>query len=153
MALIPDLIHPDHRARPPDEPRQQRRSPKRKLFLVLPRGPVKGHASQHMEQEVLFQHDRHPGAGPVTHKWEKILKDLEQMVTAGDGADQFDDGEHDTPDPARDGFRVAPQDLAAQGSGICGRCVVGDAAEGEDDDAESPEAAEAVVAGEEERAA
>ena len=45
------------------------------------------------------------------------------MIAASDGADEFDDHEHETPDPARDGFGVAARDLAAQGYRICGRCV------------------------------
>lgn len=100
-----------------------------------------------MEQEVLFQQDRHPRAYPVTHERQKILKNVKQMVAASDGADEFNDHEHKAQDPARDGFGVAAQDLAAQGCRICARCIVGDAAEGENNDAESSEAAEAVVAG------
>ena len=100
-----------------------------------------------MEQEVLFQRNRQPGAEPVTHERQKILKDLEQMVAASDREDEFDDREHETPDPTRDGFSVAAQNLAAQGRGICARCVVGDTTQGKDNDAEPSEAAEAVIAG------
>lgn len=100
-----------------------------------------------MKQEVLFQRDRQPGADPVTYERQKILKDFEQIVAASDGEDNFDDHEHETPDPARDSYSIAAQDLAAQGCGICGRCVIGNAAQGEDNDVESSEAAEAVVTG------
>ena len=74
------------------------------------------------------------------------------MIAAGDGADEFDNRKHEILDPARDGFGAAAQNLAAQSCGICGRCIVGDTAQSEDNNVESSEAAEAGIAGQEKRA-
>lgn len=95
----------------------------------------------------MFLHqDRDPGDDPVAHDGQEILEDAKEVVPARDGADQFNQRDEDAPDPARDGLGVASEDLNGQCSRICAGCVVGDAAEGKDDNTEATETAEAVVA-------
>ena len=96
---------------------------------------------------MLFEHNRQPGANPVTHQRQKVFEYIEQMVTARYRADELDNHEEKTPDPTRDGFKITTQDLTAQACGVCGRCVVPDTAEGEQHGAETAKGAEAVVAG------
>ncbi len=101
---------------------------------------------------MLFDHYGQPGTDPVTHKWQKILEYVEQVVAACYRADELDDHEEETPDPTGHGFGVTAQNLAAQTCGVCGWGVICDAAKGEKHGAETTKGAEAVVAGEEQRA-
>lgn len=96
---------------------------------------------------MLFDNDRQPGTDPVTHQWQKVFENVEQMVAARDRADEFDDHEEETPDPTGDGFGVTAQNLAAEACGVRSRCVVCDAAKCEEHRAETAKGAEAVVAG------
>lgn len=149
---VPRLIHTDNRPGPSDQKRNQRRYAQRKTLLILPRGPVKGDPAQFPEQDVLFDHDGDEDADPVAHEREEVFEYVKQVVPAGDAADELDDDDEDDPQPARDGFEVAAQDLHVDGGGVGAGDVVLDGGEGEDDGAEAAEAAEAAVAREEERA-
>ena len=101
---------------------------------------------------MLLHHDGQPRADPVRRDGQEILEDAEEMVAPGDGQGELDHHDDETPEPAGDRFRVPAEHL----NGICRRVaagrVVGDGAECEDDDAESAEAAEALVRFEEEGA-
>ena len=149
--LIPHLIHTDNGARPPDQKRKQRRDPHRQPLLVLPRRPIKRHASQCMEDQMLLDHYRQPRTDPVTHERQEVFEDIEQMVAARYRAHELNDHEDETPDPTGDGFGIATQDLAAQTRGVRGWRIIRDAAESEKHGAETSKGTEAVVAGQEER--
>ena len=101
---------------------------------------------------MLFEHDGHEDGDPVAHEGEEVFEDVEEVVAPRDAADELDDHDGHDPEPARDGFEVAAQDLHVDGRGVGARDVVLDGGEGEDDGAEAAEAAEVAVAGEEERA-
>ncbi len=100
---------------------------------------------------MLLDHNRQPRADPVTHERQEVFEDIEQVVAARYRAHELNDHEDETPDPTGDGLGIATQDLAAQTGGVRGRCIVRDATESEEHGAETPEGAEAVVAGQEER--
>lgn len=71
------------------------------------------------------------------------------MVASCDRTDELDQGDDNAPDPARSRFCIAAKDLDGQCRSVRTRGIVGDRAEGKDDDAEATKAAEAVVAFEE----
>ena len=115
---IPRLIHADDGAGPADQEGEQGRHAEREALLVLPGGPVEGDAAQPPEQDVLFNHDGDEDADPVAHEGEEVFEYVEEVVAAGDAADEFDDDDEDDPQPARDGFEVPSEDLHVDGGGV-----------------------------------
>ena len=101
---------------------------------------------------MLFEHDSDEDGDPIAHEGEEVFEDVEEVISAGDAADELDDDDDDDPEPAGDGFEVAAEDLHVDGGGVGAGDVVLDGGEGEDDGAEAAEAAEAAVAGEDEGA-
>lgn len=104
-----------------------------------------------MEQNMFFQRDGQPGTHPVAHDRDEILEDVKQMVAPRDGADELDQRDDHAPRPARNRLGIPAQDLAGQRSRVGTGRVVGDHADGQAENAEAAEAAETVIAGEEER--
>ena len=149
---IPGLIHADDGAGPADQKGRQGRDAERQAFPIFPRGPVEGDSAQNAEQDVLFEHDGDEDGDPVAHEGEEVFKDVEEVVAAGDAADELDDDDDDDPEPARDGLEVAAEDLQVDGGSVGAGDVVLDGGEGEDDGAEAAEASQAAVAGEDEGA-
>lgn len=101
---------------------------------------------------MLFQHDGHEDHEPVPHQREEVLEDGEEVIPPRDRADEIHEHDDAHPDVARDGFAVAAQDLAAERRGIRAGHIVRNHAQGNDDAAELAEAADGIVAGEDERA-
>lgn len=56
---------------------------------------------------MLFQHDGQEDGDPVAHEREEVFENLEEVVSARDAADEFDDHHDDDPEPAGHGFEVA----------------------------------------------
>ena len=94
---------------------------------------------------MLFEHDGDEDGDPIAHEGEEVFENDEEVITAGDAADEFDDDDDDDPEPAGDGFEVAAEDLHVDGGGVSARDVILDGRECEDDGAEAAEAAEAAV--------
>ena len=136
---IPSLIHADDGAGPADQKGRQGRDAEGQAFPVLPRGPVEGDSAQNAEQDVLFEHDGDEDGDPVAHEGEEVFENVEEVVAAGDAADELDDDDDDDPEPARDGLEVAAEDLQVDGGGVGAGDVVLDGGEGEDDGAEAAE--------------
>ena len=147
---VPRLVHADDGAGPPDQKGEQRRDAERQALLVLPRRPVEGDAAERAEQDVLLDHDGDEDGDPVAHEGEEVFEDVEEVVAAGDAADELDDDDGDDPEPARDGFEVAAEDLHVDCGGVGAGDVVLDGRQGEDDGAEAAEPSQAAVAGEQE---
>ena len=104
------------------------------------------------EHGVFFQDDGDEDDDPVGHQREEVLEDEEQVVAPRDGADEVDDRRDRDPEVARHGLPQLAQGLEIQRGGVRAGYVVGAQAQGDDDGAELAEAAQAVVAGEDERA-
>ena len=68
------------------------------------------------------------------------------MVAPCDGANELNQRDDYAPKPARSRLCVTAKDLEGQCRSVSAGGIVGDRAQGEDDDAEPTEAAEAVVA-------
>lgn len=98
---------------------------------------------------MLFDHDGDEDGDPVAHEGEEVFEYAEQVVATRDAADEFDNHDGDDPEPARDGFEIAPEDLHVDCGGVGARDVVLDGGQGEDDGAEAAESSQAAVAGEE----
>lgn len=95
---------------------------------------------------MFFQRNDYPRRNPIAHYREEIFKDVEQMIASCDGAHEFNQHNDYTPNPARNRFCVTTKYLGGQRCRISTGSVIGDGAEGEDDNAEAAEAAEAVIA-------
>ena len=72
----------------------------------------------------------------------EILEHLLEMAVAWNGNGAVDEGADKGPDEARDGLGPAPQQLQAEGHAVDVGAVVGDDAEGQDDETELAEAAQ-----------
>ena len=72
----------------------------------------------------------------------KVFQHAFEMAVAGDGDGAVDEGADEGPDEAGHGLGPARHQLQAEGYAVDVRAVVGDDAEGEDDEAELAEAAE-----------
>ena len=96
---------------------------------------------------MLFKGNGDPGTHPIAHDWDKILEDIEQIIAPCHGADEFDQRDQNAPSPAWDRLWITAEHLAGQSCSISTRRVVRDAAEGQNDDTEATEAAEAIIAG------
>lgn len=72
------------------------------------------------------------------------------MIAPRHGADELDQRDDYAPYPARNRLCVPAQDLAGQRGSVRAGRVVGDHADGKAENAEAAEAAETVVAGQEE---
>ena len=105
-----------------------------------------------MKKQVLLRHDSQPRADPVRRNGQEILEDTEEVIAPSNGQGELDHHDDETPEPARDRFRVPAEHLDCIRRCIAAGCVVGDGAECEYDDAEAAETAEALVRFEEERA-
>ena len=68
------------------------------------------------------------------------------MIAPRDGADEFNQRDDYAPSPARDCLCITAKDLDAQCRSVSTWSIVGDGAEGENDDAEPTEPAETVIA-------
>lgn len=143
----PGLIHANHGTHPGQSKRGHGCNANGEIFLTLPDVPVEGLSGQLVEQSVLEGSNDDPGTGPVGGDGQEVVKDLVQDVAAGDGEDENDDGENDTPAPTRHHARVAAQDLEIEGGSINRGGIVGDGAKGQEDDHETAKASETVICG------
>lgn len=94
---------------------------------------------------MFLQRDRDPRTNPITHDGQEILKHGKQMIPSSHRQRQFHKRDAHAPQPARNRLRIPTQHLNCQRRGVSAGRVVGHRAQGEDDDAEATEAAEAVV--------
>ncbi|KAL8724089.1 MAG: hypothetical protein Q9166_008140 [cf. Caloplaca sp. 2 TL-2023] len=143
---IPNLTHAYDHPSPPCWPSERCRRPNGQLFLILPYRPVEEHPSRFVENEMLFQYNGHPWNDLITHTWEEVFEDAEQMITSCNGTDKFDRSAEYAPRPAWDDFCVAAEDLGRQCCRVSAGGIAGDGAESEDDHTEATKSAETVVA-------